>query len=52
MAVKAVVISVLGTVTKRLVQELEDWEISERVETVETTALLGSDRILRRVLKT
>ena len=47
-----IVISALDTVTKVLVQELEDMEIRERVETIQTTALLRSDRILRRVLET
>ena len=42
----------LGTVTKRLVKGLEDLEIRGQVETILTTALLGSDRILRRVLET
>ena len=40
----------LRTVTKRLVLGLEDLEIRGRVETIETTALLRSARILRRVL--
>ena len=42
----------LGTVTKGLVQGLEDLEIRGRVEIILTTALLGSTRILRRVLET
>ena len=46
------VIEVLGTVTKRLVQGLEDLEIRGRVEAIQTTALLRSIRILRRVLET
>ena len=33
-------IGALGTVTKGLVTELEDWEIRGRVETIQTTALL------------
>ncbi len=45
-----IVIGALGTVTKRLVQGLEDLEITGRVETVQTTALLRSARILSRVL--
>ena len=40
----------LGTVTKGLLHERE--EISGRVETIQTTALLGSARILRRVRET
>ena len=43
---------VIGTVTKGLVQRLEDLEIRGRVETIKTTALLRSARILRRVLET
>ena len=42
----------LGTVTKGLVQELKDLEIRGRVETIKTTALLRSVRILRRVQET
>ena len=40
------------TVIKGLVQGEEDLEIRERVETIQTTALLRSARILRRVLET
>ena len=40
------------TVTEGLVKGLEDLEITGRVETIETTALLRSARILRRILKT
>ena len=47
-----IVIGDLGTVTKGLVQGLEDLEIMGRVETVQTTALLRSASILRRVLET
>ena len=47
-----IVIGALGTVTKRLVQELEDLEITGRLETIQTIALLQSVRILRRVLVT
>ena len=50
------VIGALGTVTKglvqRLVQGMEDLEIRGRVETIQTTALLRTTRILRRVLET
>ena len=41
-----------GTVTKGLAQGVEDLEIRGRVETIQTTALLKSARILRRVLET
>ena len=44
-----IVIGALGTVTKRLVQWMEDLEIRGRMETIQTTALLRSARILRRV---
>ena len=50
--VKPIVIGVLDTVTKGLVQGLEDLEIRGRVETIQMTALLRSARILRRVLET
>ena len=47
-----IVIGALGIVTKGLVQGLEDLEITGRVEIIQTTALLRSARILRRVLET
>ena len=47
-----IVIGALGTVTKGLVQELKDLEIRERVETIQTTALLRIVRILRWGLET
>ena len=47
-----IIIDALRTVTKELVQWLEDLEITGRVETIQTTALLKSARILRRVLET
>ena len=47
-----IVIGAFGTVTKGLVQGLEDLEITWLVETIQTTALFRSARILRRVLKT
>ena len=50
--IKPIVIGALVTVTKGLVLGLEDLEITGRVETVQTTALLRSVRILRRVLET
>ena len=42
----------LGTVFKGLVKGLEDLEIEGRAEITQTAALLRSDRIPRRVLKT
>ena len=47
-----IVIGAVGIVTKGLVQGVEDLEITGRVETVQTTALLRSARTLRIVLKT
>ena len=52
MTIIPIVIGTLGTVTKGLGQGLEDLEITGRVETIQTTALLRSTRIQRRVLKT
>ena len=46
-----IVISPLGTVTVVLALKLDDLEIRWRLETIQTTALLKSDRIQRRVLK-
>ena len=37
-----IVINALGTVTKRLIQGLEDFEIRGCEETIQTTALLRS----------
>ena len=47
-----IVIVAFGTVTKGLLKGLEDLEVDGRVETVQTTALLRTARILRRVLET
>ena len=47
-----VITGALGTVTKGLLKGLEDLEITGQVETIQTTTLLRSTRILRRVLKT
>ena len=47
-----IVIGALGTVTKGLEQGLEDLEIKGRVETIQTSALLSSVRILWRVPET
>ena len=46
-----IVIGALGTITKGLLKGLEDLEIGGRVETIQTTALLRTARILRRVLE-
>ena len=45
-------IGALGTITKGLLKGLEDLEIGRWVETIQTTALLMTARILRRVLET
>ena len=47
-----IVIGTFGTVTKGLLKGLEDLEFGGRVETIQTTALLKTARILRRVLET
>ena len=47
-----IVIGALGTITKGLLKGLEDLEFGGRVETIQTTALLRSARVLRRVLET
>ena len=51
MTVVPIVIFALGTVTKGLVQGMEDLERRGKVETIQTKALLTSSRILRRVLE-
>ena len=45
-----IAIGALGTITKGLLKGLEDLEVGERVETIQTTA--RTDRILRRHLET
>ena len=47
-----IVIGAFGTVTKGLLKGLEDLEVGGRVETIQTTALWKTARILRRVLET
>ena len=47
-----IVLCALGTVNKGIEQGLEDLEIMGRVKTVQTTALVGSARILRSVQET
>ena len=46
-----IVIGAFGIVTKGLLEELEELEIGGRVETIQTTALLRTTSILRRVLR-
>ena len=47
-----IVIGAFGTVTKGLLNGLEDLEVGGRVETIQTTAWLRTARILRSVLET
>ena len=47
-----IVIDAFGTITKGLLKGLEHLEICGRVETIQTTALLRTARILRRILET
>ena len=47
-----IVIGALGTITKGLLKGLEDLEVGGQVETIQTTALLRTTRILRRVQET
>ena len=47
-----IVIGALGTVTKGLLKGLKDLVVGGRVETIQTTALLKTARILRKVLET
>ena len=47
-----IAISALGTITKGLLKGLEDLEVGGRVETIQTTALLRTAKIPRRVLET
>ncbi len=51
MTIIPIVIGAFGTVTKGLLKGLE-LEVGDRVETIQTTALLRTTRILRRVLET
>ena len=52
MTIVSIVIGAFGTVTKGLLKGLEDSEVGRRVATIQTTALLKTARILRRVLET
>ena len=47
-----IMIGAFGTVTKGLLKGLKDLEVSDRVDTIQTTGLLKTARILRRVLET
>ena len=43
-------IGTFGTITKGLFKGLEDFEVEGQVETIQTTALLRTARIRKRVL--
>ena len=47
-----IVIGTFGTVTKGLLKGVEDLEVGGWVETIQSTALLRTARILRRVQET
>ena len=47
-----ILIGALGIVTKGLLKRLVDLETGGRVETIQSTWLLGTTRTLRRVLST
>ena len=47
-----IVIGAFDTLTKGLLKGLEDLEFGGQVETIQTTALLKTARILRRVQET
>ena len=47
-----IVISAFGTVTKGLLKRLEDMEVGVQMETIQTTTLLRTVRILKSVLET
>ena len=47
-----IVIGAFGTATRRLLKGLEDLEVGERMKTIQTTALLRTARILKKVLET
>ena len=52
MTVIPIQIDALGAIFKGLVKGMENLEIREKVDTIQTTVLLRSARILRRVLLT
>ena len=51
LTIVSIVIGALGIITKGLLKVLEDLEVGGWVETIQTTALLRTARILRRVLE-
>ena len=50
--IKPIVIGAFGTATKGLLKGVKDLDVDGWVETIQTTALLKTARILRRVLET
>ena len=48
----SIVIGAFGKITKGLLKGLEDLEVGRQVNTIQTTALLRTTKILRRVLET
>ena len=52
MTIIPIVIGAFSTVTKGLLKGLDDLEVGGREETIQTTALLRTAIILRRVLET
>ena len=52
MTVIPIVIGAIGSVSKGSVQGMDDFEITCGLETIQTTTLLRSVRILRRILET
>ena len=52
MMMMIIVIGAFGTITEGFLKGLKDLEVGGQVETIQTTALLRTARILRRVLET
>ena len=44
MTIIPIVIGAFGTITKGLLKGLEDLEVGDRVETIQTTALLNTEK--------
>ena len=51
-SITPIMIGAFGTVTEGLLEGLEDLKVGSRVETIQTTALFKTARILRRILET
>ena len=52
MTIIPIVIGAFGTMSKRLLKGLDYLEVGGREETIQTTAILRTARILRRVQET